>query len=318
MIVEGFRIDWLPLNTADVQRYSNPRTSSGESAEYDYATHEKLQDFFLAEGGDSTKGSSSDHASNKPTNLISPISGSLRLSLARAQQQVSENFEEGNGPSLADAQVDIRFPDISLQLDDVQYASLIQTSLHFSKLSIRGYTPKTPKERWVWAVEQLLPGFRDRRARLLSFTEEGILAKRNERYLYTAGRMSLLKARRSNLAQPGEVEKDMESIEDGLPFDRVIIYRDLVDEEFEKHAATWALASESSVPAQSSGTTMSTFWSMLGYQTEQNETNIDSPPSVQSVESKPFTEDVRGPESRPIAEVNEAIRKKGRSLQPLK
>lgn len=271
LIVEGFRMDWLPLKATDLQRYSNPETSTDGNFTATYSTHEKLQDFFTTadDAGDDSAVQVADSPSRKASNLIHPVNGSLRLSLTRGEAAVQDSLDSDIEDIPADALVDIHFPDISLQMDEVQYSSLVQTSLHFSRLSIRGYTPKTPKERWIWAVEQLLPGFRDRRARLLAFTNEGILEKREERLLYISSRIAVMCARRTNVAQPADVSGVLESLETSIPFVRQVIYRDLADEQFEKEFAETPEISSPKAQPTPSGTTMSYFWSRLGYKTEE-------------------------------------------------
>lgn len=142
----------------------------------------------------------------------------------------------------------------------------MQTSLYFLKLGVRGFRPKTPKERWIWAIEQLLPGFRERRALLLSFTAKRFLKQREEHYFYSACRMSILKSRRTGTEEPKGVAEELEKMEELLPYEELIWSRDIIDEQVEKEAKTW---SESAAPQPPKATKVQTFWSVLGY-TEEN------------------------------------------------
>lgn len=273
VIVDGFHMDWFPLNTTDLQRYSKGGSSDSEN-KTKYTTPEELQNYIQSEHGNLTAPSVLDSSSKAPTNLISPISGSLRLDLSQSEENLHDNIDSDDSPS-ARATVDVRFPNISMKLDDVQYASLVQTSLYFSKLSIRGYSPKTPKERWIWAVEQLLPGFRGRRARESAFTEDGIAKRREERLLYISLRQSLLKARRTNSDEQESAHEELDPLEDSIPFDQIIRYRDIVDEKCLELSKNWTPAPAST--ANPSGTTMSYLWSRLGYNTGSNELASEQP-----------------------------------------
>lgn len=270
VIVDGFRVDWSPLKTSGLGRNSTSGTVSESIGDTKYTTPEQLQDYLKAEGSNSASTKSVESTANGPTNIISPISGSLRLDLLQGEMCLTDNHGSDELPS-AQATVDIRFPDISMKLDDVQYSSLIQTSLYFSKLSIRGYSPKTPKERWIWAVEQLLPGFRDRRAREEAITEEGIARKREERILYIKKRLALLKARRTSPDELGNAAEELDRLEDVLTFNQIIRFRDMVDDQCVELSKIWKPVSQT--PTNQKGTTMSYLWSRLGYSME----NTDSP-----------------------------------------
>lgn len=302
VIVDGFEMEWFPIDTDDL-RSTSSRNMRGEGKdENKYETAEELQNFFASEQNTSP----TNNAAN-PVPLISPISGSLRLDLSQADDDMLEQPDAENLPE-ARALVDVRFPDISMNLDEVQYASLVQTSLYFSKLNIRGYNPQTPKERWVWAVEQLLPGFRARRAMEYAFSNEGIAERRKDRLRYIECRISLLKSRRTSAEIPADVNEDLEGFEDTMNYDRIIRYRDLADQECLEVSEEW----KSPAPAAATrGTTMSSLWNMLGYEQAGASAAADAQDSTPSIEEKAESSeagltldeqtDLAGPTAEPTA-----------------
>ena len=273
VIVDGFHMEWFPLRKSEPPATTSGPIGSGEKSEAKYQTHEQLQEYFSSVQNSSEETSSAGVA--RPVPLIAPISGSLRLDLSQADENFLEKLDPEDLPE-AQALVDIRFPDISLNLDDVQYASLVQTSLYFSKLSIRGYKPKTPKDRWIWAVEQLLPGFRARRDMELALTNEGIAKRRGERERYVKARLEVLKSRRTGVEEPVDAISELESLEESLVYDRLVRYRDLADERCLEESKFWEKATPAGTSSSSRGTTMSSLWSMLGYQTQAGETENDA------------------------------------------
>jgi len=278
VIVDGFEMEWFPIDMDDGRSSSSRNVQTEGKDEGRYQTAEELQNFFASEQNNSP----SNNAAN-PVQLISPISGSLRLDLSQAEDSMLEQLDIENLPE-ARALVDIRFPDIAMYLDEVQYASLVQTSLYFSKLNIRGYNPKTPKERWVWAVEQLLPGFRARRAMEYAFSNEGIAERRKDRLKYIECRVELLKSRRSSAEASVDINEELEKFEDTMVYDRIIRYRDLADEECLEASKEWTAPSPPAATAR--GTTMSSLWNMLGYEQAAAEEAADSQDSTPSIEEK--------------------------------
>eukprot|EP00177_Eucheuma_denticulatum_P002510 GFKZ01004506.1.p1 GENE.GFKZ01004506.1~~GFKZ01004506.1.p1 ORF type:complete len:3963 (-),score=461.04 GFKZ01004506.1:365-12253(-) len=258
--VSGFGIDWAPITPKDTPGVSRGTGPSGSSTKFD--TPERLKQFIR--GGGSSEGASRC--------LLHPVDGSLRLKFLASSRPASSTSEIPGEPPL---DFDVRFPDVVIDLDDVQYACLLQTSVYFAKLATRGFRPKTPKERWVWAVDQLLPGFSERRRRLLQFTEEGTCEALERSFQYYVRRKSLLKARRMSVEEPRDIANELERIEDELSYEEVISLRDYVDRRIEKDGEHWSPVRSRTSPTtgdpERSGTTVGTFWSMLGYRDEKSE-----------------------------------------------
>ncbi len=305
VIVDGFRMEWFPLRKSETPLNTSDLVEEMEETqktEVKYETHEELQKYFSSVQESSENTSSTGAAG--PVPLISPISGSLRLDLSQADENFLEKLDPDDLPE-AQALVDIRFPDISLNLDDVQYASLVQTSLYFSKLSIRGYKPKTPKDRWIWAVEQLLPGFRARRAMEFALTNEGIAKRREERERYIKSRLILLKSRRTGTEEPTDAINELERLEEMLVYDRVVRYRDLTDEQCLEESKTWEKPAPAGTANNTRGTTMSSLWSMLGYQTQPAETAPEAVPDADD-DSESFKDAVDEEQNVPEIDATES------------
>lgn len=251
----GFRIDWAPITP---ESSPGPSKLAGHDSELSrFKTPQLLRQYL-------TEGSAETFAVSKK--LLHEVDGSMRLRLSAAENYVNASQELREQDPAVD--LDIRFPDVHIDLDDVQYASILQTSVYFARLSTRGVRPRTAKARWVWAINQLLPGFSTRRSRALRFSEKGIAEARDKRVLYVACRKSLLKARRNGLEEPKDMLEKLESIERELSFTEILAYRDRVDRiiELEKNEWSHVEPRKTETAAQSSeGTTTSSFWQMLGY-----------------------------------------------------
>lgn len=276
--VKGFGINWSPIAPRDVQGSSPGNADEPGRDSRRFETPELLKRYV-------TTGSTAQNVSESTTagvkSLVKPVDGSLRLSLAAAGVSPT-SFQEGaeHEPSV---DLDIRFPDVLIDLDDVQYECLLQTSVYFAKLATRGFRPHSPRARWIWAIDQLLPGFSSRRERALSFTEKGIIEARDRRVLYVAYRKSVLKARRLAVVEPKEIAADLERMEDSISFEEVLALRDAVDRQIEIEGEDWKPSNSNELSAkerESSGTTVSSFWQMLGYNKEAQER-----PAVEPVEA---------------------------------
>lgn len=264
--VSGFRIDWAPITPKDFPGLSRGTAPSGSSTEFE--TPEMLKQFIT--GGISSEGASKGDDTIRC--LLHPVDGSLRLKFLASTRSSACPAEASAEPPV---DFDIRFPDVVVDLDDVQYACLLQTSVYFAKLATRGFRPKTPKEKWLWAVDQLLPGFSERRRRLLRFTEEGIGEALERSFQYYVRRKSLLKARRISVEEPRDIADELERIEDELSYEEVISLRDYVDRRIEKDGEHWSPVSTRASPTtgdpERNGTTVGTLWRMLGYSDEKSE-----------------------------------------------
>lgn len=280
--VKGFRIDWAPIVASDSRSESLGTASSPSSSDEQFETAERLKQFVTQ----SSVSNANPHTNAK--SLLHSVDGFMRLKLSPTQHSAAIVDFQLQEPSV---DLDIRFPDVTIDLDDVQYAGLLQTSVYFARLATRGTKPTTPKDRWKWAVDQLLPGFHGRRKRALRFTEKGILETRDTRLIYSAYRRSILKARRSGIEEPVEVGKQMEAIEDSLSFEEIAAYRDSIDRQIELEGVSWLQPSKKpeEIVSGNQGTTSSSFWSMLGYtdQAASSDDVKDVKDKASPVEEKP-------------------------------
>lgn len=256
--VKGFQIDWAPITTC-----AKPTPSSSSSSSVDptphFQTAELLKQFLNAAA--SLDSSVNDAAAKS---LLHPVDGFMRMRLSATPATPSfEDFRQQQ-PSV---DLDIRFPDVVVDLHDAQYACLLQTSVYFARLATRGFRPSTPKARWQWAVDQLLPGFCARYKRMMRFTEKGLLETHHQRDMYFGYRLAVLKARRTGVEEPKDIAVALERMEDDIDFDEILAYRDAADRCAEQDAEKWAMLKKKvePPPTGNEGTTMSSFWSMLGY-----------------------------------------------------
>eukprot|EP00178_Gracilaria_changii_P010316 TRINITY_DN2_c0_g2_i2.p1 TRINITY_DN2_c0_g2~~TRINITY_DN2_c0_g2_i2.p1 ORF type:complete len:3871 (+),score=464.35 TRINITY_DN2_c0_g2_i2:339-11951(+) len=260
MEVNGFRVDWAPITTRDQPGASSPTPSR------QFHTPELLRQFVRGQASASSSPSVSAHASS----LIDPIDGFMRILLSPNNKLTISTADLHQLDPAVD--LDIRFPNLTCNINDAQYTSLLQTSVYFARLATRGVRPKTAKARWVWAIDQLLPGFSDRRKRALRFTEAGIAETKTKRLVYSAYRKSLLKARRTGVEEPREIAEELENIETSSTYEEIIAFRDWIDRQIDADHEGWhAIATREDKPAskQEAGTTTSTFWRMLGYEDDQ-------------------------------------------------
>lgn len=243
--VAGFRVNWGPLASDSTSGESNSELGHFDS-------HQELRTFVLdGHGGDS-------HEDSLP--IIAPFNGLLRASLLKAASSRA-------GVPGAAVELDVDFPDVEISLNDVQYASLLQTSIYFAKLSTRGFRPENAKERWVWAVEQMLPGFRSRSRAAKCLTLQEMQKRSIHRQLYLSSRAAVLKARRTGVDCPPDMAKQVEELEHDLSYDDIILYRDLTDDQIADVSKTWKLKEDTPPDGSptNAGTTTGAFWSYLGY-----------------------------------------------------
>lgn len=264
--VKGFHVDWAPITPRDAPGLSRGTKNPGDH-ELHFNTPESLKQFMST---NSTSGANGQDETYGVKSLLRPVDGSMRLRLSSGVPSPGHFLDTTEPHPSVD--LDIRFPNISIDLDDVQYASLLQTSVYFARLATRGFRPRTPSERWMWAIDQMLPGFSNRREQALRFTEEGIRKGRDMRVLYAGYRKTILKSRRMGIEEPKNISINLEQLEDSLSYHQVISLRDYVDLQIEAEGETWSPSrAEDSEPqdVNAKGTTMSSFWSMLGYGEEK-------------------------------------------------
>lgn len=258
--IKGFHVDWAPITSAEYRNsLLSPDASASASASLSFDTPELLRQYVSYDGNESVRSSSV-----APRSLIHRVDGSMQLKLSsETPSATSVNFRMQE-PS---ADLDIIFPNVFIDLNDVQYACIMQTSLYFARIATRGFRPTTSKARWRWAVDQLLPGCTARFARALRFSPEGLAETRRQRDSYIDHRTKLLKARRTSADEPKKIGEELERIEDTIDFEEILAYRDAVDAQIEKGGHFWIQETENRKPSEvnNGGTTTRSFWSMLGY-----------------------------------------------------
>lgn len=281
--IKGFQVNWAPITSpASSKTPFSTSTKSSTSSETDVAfkSPELLRKYVSSSRLDNT----SKASPNAARSLVHPVDGSMRLRISSPTKVVPNVEFHLQRPS---ADLDIVFPDVVVDLNDIQYACLVQTSLYFARIATRGFRPTSPKAYWKWAVDQLLPGCTARFAQARRFSPEGIAETRSRRDTYIAYRTSLLKARRTGVEEPKQISDNLEAMEDCISFQEILAYRDAADAQIEKDGQHWIPATmqpkDSMGPSESSrrGTTMSSFWSMLGY-SENAAVSQQSEPQPQS------------------------------------
>jgi Vacuolar sorting-associated protein 13, N-terminal/N-terminal region of Chorein or VPS13 len=169
--------------------------------------------------------------------VISPMNGELHIALLnpRARYSLIAGEMRTQQPRV---QMDLCFPNVAFSFDDFQYHTMLATIAYLSDID-RKVRAKTPRGRWAWAVNRLLPRFKDRHAARLRFTVDGIRRYREKRELYirarkVVARAQLNRAERDTASSEASVLRDMELI---LPLADVLAFRDLADEQRGRQAA---------------------------------------------------------------------------------
>lgn len=277
--IKGFRVDWAPIVQTDSVQSSSPDLTNTSQR---FESPEHLRRYVsLPQTTDST---TSSEDPSTPRSLIRRVDGSMHLRLGGADLSAKDVQFELQEPAV---DLDIYFPDVFVELNDVQYSCLIQTSLYFARIATRGFRPSTPRARWKWAVDQLLPGCTGRFGRACRFSPSGLKETREKRERYISLRLSILKARRTGVDEVSGIRDESDRLEASTPFEELLAYRDAVDLEAEKYAREWAKIKDAKEKPQetTTGTTRTSFWSMLGY-SGNNEDNdgdnskVKQPPSA--------------------------------------
>lgn len=269
--IKGFQVNWAPITENSFLDRSN-RDDSSASLSFD--NHDLLREYVSY----ATVEDAAHPSPATPRDLIHRIDGSMHLCLSSTGSSINDLDFWLQEPS---ADIDIVLPNIVIDLNDVQYACLTQTSLYFARIATRGFRPITAKARWKWAVDQLLPGCTARFARYSRFTIEGLKKTRCQRDAYIVNRTSILKARRTKVEEPKQIVKEVERMEDAISFDEILAYRDAVDAQIEKEGHLWIQETDDQAPSEVSnhGTTTSSFWSMLGYKNSSSSPEKAKTPS---------------------------------------
>jgi len=161
-------------------------------------------------------------------------------------------------------QLDVELPEVGLALDDVQYSSLLQTTVYFSELSRRAKRPRTAAERWRWALEQLLPGSGARATAAWRLSAAGQRACRAQLKAYVAARISLVRSRRLGETEPAEALSTITKLEEEVDVTDLLFYRELADDKITSMSPAWAAAAAASAAAaESTASTTSRIWSFF-------------------------------------------------------
>lgn len=190
--------------------------------------------------------------------LVQPVSAEMRVAITKAWavgRAADDINEQGTGAPgggrakpggtrQARVSLDICCTSVGLTLAGEQYSTLLRAVLALSDLERRS-PPRTPRERWAWAVERLLPRFRQRRAAAARFNEAGVRNWRLQREQYVDARVRLLHARRVANEEEDPVDRELvERIEADLDAHDIVFFRDLADEAAAKAAASATAAAE--------------------------------------------------------------------------
>lgn len=197
-----------------------------------------------------------------------------------AEEAAHEEDPDGEAADeeLADTprvQLVVELPEVGLALDDVQYSSLLQTTVYFSELSRRGKRPQTASERWRWALEQLLPGSADRATAAWRLSAAGQRVTRAQLKAYVAARISLVRSRRLGEAEPPEALRTIARLEDEVSVTDLLFYRELADDKIKSLSAAWSAAAAAASASSSTASTSSRIWSFFSSTTT---TDPQSPP----------------------------------------
>lgn len=173
-------------------------------------------------------------------------------------------------------QLVVELPEVGFALDDVQYSSLLQTTVYFSELSRRAKRPRTASERWRWALEQLLPGSAARATAAWRLSAAGQRTTRTQLKAYVAARISLVRSRRLGEAEPPEALSTIARLEEEVPVTDLLFYRELADDKIKSLSPAWAAAAAAaSTSTAATASTTSRIWSFFS---STPTTGPESPP----------------------------------------
>eukprot|EP00178_Gracilaria_changii_P005588 TRINITY_DN1932_c0_g1_i1.p1 TRINITY_DN1932_c0_g1~~TRINITY_DN1932_c0_g1_i1.p1 ORF type:complete len:4003 (-),score=421.76 TRINITY_DN1932_c0_g1_i1:2311-14319(-) len=165
---------------------------------------------------------------------IRPMDGELKIALTKSSALASALA--GTDDSLKElknvprVQLDLHFPDVKIALDDFQYHTLLSTIMYLSDID-RKVRPKTARGRWFWALERLLPRFKERREAALRFSAEGMRSFRETREEYCRVRNAVVTARRNGTPEPIVEAERLHELEVALPHKDIVLFRDVADTE---------------------------------------------------------------------------------------
>lgn len=216
-----------------------------------------LREWILDSDATRTPGHWSGLVREGSRHAIRPMDGELRVALTKGAALASAiagtNTELKDLQNAPRVQMDIHFPDVHIALDDFQYHTLLSTIMYLSDID-RKVRPKTARGRWFWALDRLLPRFKERHEAAKQFNADGLRRRRETRERYCRARNALVKARRNGQSEPSEEARIIEQLETELCFHDIIHFRDLAERELYLELRQKESSTSSSRPR---------FWSMF-------------------------------------------------------
>lgn len=216
-----------------------------------------LREWILDSNAARTPGHWSGLFRESPRHAIRPMDGELRIALTKgtalAAAIAGTKADLTNLKNIPRVQMDIHFPDVHIALDDFQYHTLLSTIMYLSDID-RKVRPNTARGRWFWALDRLLPRFKERHQASKNFNAEGLRRRRETRERYCKARNELVKARRNGQSEPSGEARIVEQLETELSFDDIIHFRDLAERELYSELRERELSASTSRPR---------FWSMF-------------------------------------------------------
>lgn len=155
--------------------------------------------------------------------ILEPLSASLYIAL---------NLH--NDPSTPKARCSLKLDGVNVALDEFQYETMLRMAMwcvHHQKKSL---SERSPRERWLWAIDRLVPGFHERLNMARRFNAKGIRAAREAFVEYVSLRKQVVRALLITLEGPrASAMRRLEALEDELPLADIINYRNYVDDELQ-------------------------------------------------------------------------------------
>lgn len=262
--IKGFRVEWAPIV------YTS--SSSNSSLNLDNEAQPKPTKSLGDSRNSAPSGSDISGDPSAPRSLIRQVDGFMHLRLGNVDTDPKHLDFRLQDPAV---DLEICFPNVFIELDDVQYSCLVQTSLYFARISSRGFCPSSPRARWKWAVDQLLPRCTDRFMQACRFTPSGLRETRERRESYIELRVKYINSRRSGVTGQEETGMELERLESEISFEEILAYRDAADVKAEQDTKELSASKDSQKQENTSGSARRTIWSILGFSkgTESNDGN---------------------------------------------
>lgn len=192
-----------------------------------------LKSWILNPNAERTAGHWSGFVRKCSRHAVKPMDGELRIALIKSSALAAalagkDKFCKLRG--VPRVQMDLHFPDVKIILDDFQYHTLLSTVMYLSDID-RKVRPTTARGRWFWALDRLLPRFKERREAAMRFDARGLRERREKREEYCRARNAVVNARRKGATEPKKEAKEVEELEAQFSYDDIVLFRDLADRE---------------------------------------------------------------------------------------